>query len=53
MQRMNEIATNAMSVVSHEFRTGLFGMQGYSEMLCRRDLPSPTVRDYAASEHRT
>jgi PAS domain S-box-containing protein len=49
MRRMNEISTNAMSVVSHEFRTGLFGMQGYSEMLCRRDLPSPTVRDYAAS----
>jgi PAS domain S-box-containing protein len=49
MRRMTEMTANAMSLVSHEFRTGLFGMQGYSEMLYRRELPPSTVRDYAAS----
>jgi PAS domain S-box-containing protein len=49
MERISEVGTRAMSVVSHEFRTGLFGMQGYSEMLSRRELPPATVREYAAS----
>jgi PAS domain S-box-containing protein len=49
LRRTTELTASAMSVVSHEFRTGLFGMQGYSEMLCRRELPPATVREYAAS----
>jgi PAS domain S-box-containing protein len=49
LRRTTEMTASAMSVVSHEFRTGLFGMQGYSEMLCRRELPPPTVSEYAAS----
>jgi signal transduction histidine kinase len=52
MKRMDEIITKALSVVSHEFRTGLFGMQGYSEILSQRELPPATVRKYATSINR-
>jgi signal transduction histidine kinase len=33
LERIDEAKTNFLAVVSHEFRTALFGIQGYSEML--------------------
>jgi signal transduction histidine kinase len=49
LQRMGDITARSLAIVSHEFRTGLFGMQGYSEILCRREFPPATVQKYAAS----
>jgi PAS domain S-box-containing protein len=49
LERMDEAKTNFMATVSHEFRTALFGIQGYSEMLSRRECDPPTVALYAGN----
>jgi phosphoserine phosphatase RsbU/P len=49
LERMDEAKTNFLATVSHEFRTALFGIQGYSEMLSRRESPPATVVQYAGS----
>jgi PAS domain S-box-containing protein len=47
--RMDEAKTNFLATVSHEFRTALFGIQGYSEMLGRRKCPPAAVMQYAGN----
>jgi PAS domain S-box-containing protein len=47
LERVNEAKTNFLATVSHEFRTALFGIQGYSEMLSRRECDPATVVQYA------
>jgi PAS domain S-box-containing protein len=49
LERIDDTKTNFLVTVSHEFRTALFGIQGYSEMLSRREYPPATVMRYAAS----
>jgi PAS domain S-box-containing protein len=49
LERISEAKTNFLATVSHEFRTALFGIQGYSEMLSRRESPLATVMQYAGS----
>jgi PAS domain S-box-containing protein len=49
LERMNDAKTNFLATVSHEFRTALFGIQGYSEMLSRRECDPPTVMLYAGN----
>jgi PAS domain S-box-containing protein len=47
LERMDEAKTNFLATVSHEFRTALFGIQGYSEMLSNRERPPAAVMQYA------
>jgi PAS domain S-box-containing protein len=49
LEQMDDAKTNFLATVSHEFRTALFGIQGYSEMLGRREAPSATVTKYAGN----
>jgi PAS domain S-box-containing protein len=47
LERMDEAKTNFLTTVSHEFRTALFGIQGYSEMLSQRERPPAAVMQFA------
>jgi PAS domain S-box-containing protein len=47
LKRMDEAKTNFLATVSHEFRTALFGIQGYSEMLSQRERPPAAVMQFA------
>jgi PAS domain S-box-containing protein len=47
LERMDAAKTNFLATVSHEFRTALFGIQGYSEMLSQRERPAAAVMQYA------
>jgi DNA-binding response OmpR family regulator len=37
LQAMNQQQNNFIAVVSHEFRTALTGIQGFSELLCEQE----------------
>jgi PAS domain S-box-containing protein len=49
LERMDDAKTNFLATVSHEFRTALFGIQGYSEMLSRRECAPAAVMQYAGN----
>jgi PAS domain S-box-containing protein len=49
LERMGEAKDNFLATVSHEFRTALFGIQGYSEMLSRRECSPAAVMQYAGN----
>jgi PAS domain S-box-containing protein len=48
IERLNELKSEFITLVSHEFRTGLVGIQGFSEMIRDSDLPVDEVKSYAA-----
>jgi PAS domain S-box-containing protein len=45
---LNQSRSTLLSTVSHEFRTALTGIQGFSEVLCGQDLEPREVRELAA-----
>jgi len=47
IERLNELKSEFITLVSHEFRTGLVGIQGFSEMIRDADLPADEVKSYA------
>jgi PAS domain S-box-containing protein len=47
LEQMNRVQSDFISIVSHEFRTTLTGIQGFSELLCGEDFSPEEVRDYA------
>ena len=44
---MNRAKSDFVSIVSHEFRTPLTGIQGFSEMMAGEDLTLEEMREYA------
>lgn len=47
LTRLNEAQRRFVSLVSHEFRTPLFGVQGFSEMIRDEALTPAEINDYA------
>ena len=48
LERISRAKSDFVSVVSHEFRTGLAGIQGLSEIMCDDELSSHEVKEFAA-----
>jgi PAS domain S-box-containing protein len=48
LERLNELKSEFVAMVSHEFRTALVGIQGFSEMIRDEDLPIEELRGFAA-----
>jgi len=47
LERLNRAKSDFVSIVSHEFRTPLTGIQGFSEMMTNEDLTLAEMREYA------
>ncbi|HEV8230631.1 MAG TPA: GAF domain-containing protein [Candidatus Limnocylindria bacterium] len=47
LERLNRAKSEFVSIVSHEFRTPLTGIQGFSEMMRDEDLTLLEMREYA------
>jgi PAS domain S-box-containing protein len=47
LERLDHLKSEFVSMVSHEFRTALVGIQGFSEMMCDQDLPPADVKAFA------
>jgi signal transduction histidine kinase len=47
LERLNRAKSDFVSIVSHEFRTPLTGIQGFSEMMQSEDLSLAEMREYA------
>lgn len=48
LTRLNRAKSDFVSVVSHEFRTPLTGIQGFSEMIRDDDLSAADIKEFAA-----
>jgi signal transduction histidine kinase len=48
LEKVNRAKSEFVSIVSHEFRTPLTGIQGFSEMMRDEDLPLAEMKEYAA-----
>src|SRR4029077_3486464 len=48
IERLNQLKSEFITLVSHEFRTGLVGIQGFSEMIRDSDLGMADVKAFAA-----
>ncbi|MDQ2951719.1 MAG: ATP-binding protein [Chloroflexota bacterium] len=48
LERLNRAKSEFVSIVSHEFRTPLTGIQGFSEMMRDEDLSMPEMKEYSA-----
>jgi len=48
IERLNQLKSEFITLVSHEFRTGLVGIQGFSEMIRDSDLTVEDVKAFAA-----
>jgi PAS domain S-box-containing protein len=48
LEKLNRLKSEFISVVSHEFRTALTGIQGFGEMLRDNDLPPSDVKQFAS-----
>jgi signal transduction histidine kinase len=48
LEKVNRAKSEFVSIVSHEFRTPLTGIQGFSEMMRDEDLPMGEMKEYAA-----
>jgi len=48
LEKVNRAKSEFVSIVSHEFRTPLTGIQGFSEMMKNEDLPLAEMKEYAA-----
>ena len=51
LEYMNKIKSDFVSVVSHEFRSTLTTIQGFSEMMCREDLSVVDMKEFAVDIH--
>ena len=47
LERLNRAKSDFVSIVSHEFRTPLTGIQGFSEMMQNEDLTLDEMKEYA------
>jgi signal transduction histidine kinase len=47
LERLNSAKSNFVSIVSHEFRTPLTGIQGFSELMRDEDLTVREMKEYA------
>jgi PAS domain S-box-containing protein len=47
LERLNRLKSEFMSMVSHEFRTALTGIQGYSELMSSEAVSSDEVKEFA------
>jgi PAS domain S-box-containing protein len=47
LERLNELKSEFVALVSHEFRTALVGIQGFSEMIRDEDLPIDDLKSFA------
>jgi signal transduction histidine kinase len=47
MQQVNTLQDNFIAVISHEFRTTLTGIQGFSELLCKVEMSEAEKKEYA------
>jgi PAS domain S-box-containing protein len=47
LERLNNLKSEFVSVVSHEFRTALTGIQGFSEIIRDEDLSPSEVKEFA------
>jgi len=47
LERLNELKSEFVALVSHEFRTALVGIQGFSEMIRDEDLPLADLKSFA------
>jgi signal transduction histidine kinase len=47
LSRINKVQSNFVSVVSHEFRTTLTSIQGFSELICDEEFSNEEVKEYA------
>ena len=47
MEKLNQLKSEFVSMVSHEFRTGLVGIQGFSELIRDQDMEMAEVRTLA------
>ncbi len=52
LEKVNRAKSEFVSIVSHEFRTPLTGIQGFSEMMRDMDLPIAEMKEYAADIHK-
>ncbi len=48
IERLNQLKSEFITLVSHEFRTGLVGIQGFSEMIRDSELAVEDVKAFAA-----
>jgi len=46
-ERLNRLKSEFLSMVSHEFRTALTGIQGYSEILSTQDVTPEEVKEFS------
>jgi signal transduction histidine kinase len=47
IEQLSKLRSEFVSIVSHEFRTPLTGIQGFSEMMRDEELTLPDMREYA------
>jgi signal transduction histidine kinase len=47
IEQLSKLRSEFVSIVSHEFRTPLTGIQGFSEMMHDEELTIPQMREYA------
>jgi signal transduction histidine kinase len=47
LERLNRLKSEFMSMVSHEFRTALTGIQGYSEVMTTQEVSTDEVKEFA------
>ncbi len=47
LERSNKVQRDFVSIVSHEFRTTLTGIQGFSELICDEVFSEKEVKEYA------
>ncbi|HET8568808.1 MAG TPA: GAF domain-containing protein [Candidatus Limnocylindria bacterium] len=51
-ERLSKAKSDFISIVSHEFRTPLTGIMGFSEMMRDEDLSRDEIREYASDIHK-
>jgi PAS domain S-box-containing protein len=48
LERLSRLKSEFMSMVSHEFRTALTGIQGYSEVMTTQEVSNDEVKEFAS-----